>query len=457
MDENQLDIIAIRGLFGEYDVDIKMASAGATVLTGSNGTGKSTILRLVYAVSACDIATLVSAPVDSFTLSFSHIPPFGMRRVANGDHERIFEWGAYSDIVTSQVESDNLPEWANEALRENGFDVQYTAEHLIEYVNRSDVRPDEYRLVREAMSSMDIHDFHPRPPSWMSKLQDVFPAVFVTDQRLVIEPNKRRARHALSGHSAPAFRSVRRASTTTRAVEAAAKEIADQISRADSNYARTSQVIDRRFPSDMINAMQFDQAPSRKEVERLIREVDATREKLRLVGLLDSDNEYQPELGARELETESVRPVVAAILRSTLKKFEVLRRLAGRLTAFKEFLDNRFESKSISLTRSSGLAVVLQNGKILRPAQLSSGEQQMIVLAFEILFKTQPGTLVIIDEPEISLHVLWQDSLLKDLALMGRSSQLQFMMATHSPAILGDFPELERSLDGLAARRSESS
>ena len=207
----------------------------------------------------------------------------------------------------------------------------------------------------------------------------------------------------------------------------------------------------------MINAMQFDQAPSRKEVERLIREVDATREKLRLVGLLDSDNEYQPELGARELETESVRPVVAAILRSTLKKFEVLRRLAGRLTAFKEFLDNRFESKSISLTRSSGLAVVLQNGKILRPAQLSSGEQQMIVLAFEILFKTQPGTLVIIDEPEISLHVLWQDSLLKDLALMGRSSQLQFMMATHSPAILGDFPELERSLDGLAARRSESS
>ena len=84
---------------------------------------------------------------------------------------------------------------------------------------------------------------------------------------------------------------------------------------------------------------------------------------------------------------------------------------------------------------------------LLRPAQLSSGEQQLVVLAYEIIFRTERETLVIIDEPEISLHIMWQDSLISDLQRIGKPSQLQFLMATHSPAILAANPELERPLD----------
>ena len=74
----------------------------------------------------------------------------------------------------------------------------------------------------------------------------------------------------------------------------------------------------------------------------------------------------------------------------------------------------------------------------------------MMVLAYEILFRASPKTLVIVDEPEISLHVLWQDTLIEDLASMGDPSQLQFLRATHSPVLLASHPELERSLDQAA-------
>lgn len=448
MDENHLDVVTIEGLFGERDLELKMATSGPTVLTGSNGTGKSTILRLVYAVSSMDIATLVNAPIRVLRLSFSHIPAFVMTRSTDRDYEWTFEWGPHRDIVTSKGDIGNLPEWVIDALRDNDFNVQAALDHLLDYVNRSDVRPDEYRAARDLLSGLDPQVLRPSAPAWMELLQDAFPAVFVTDQRLVVEPNKRMVRNALV-HGVVGVRSTRRTSTTTRAVEAASSEIASQISRADSDYARNSQLVDRRFPADVIKAMQYDRKTSRKIVEDLSRKVDIEREQLRLVGLLDTDTEYQPELGSDQLDLENVRPVVAEILRSTLAKLEVLRDLANRLTAFKRFLDNRFESKTVVLSRSSGLSLLLKSGKTLRPSQLSSGEQQMIVLAFEILFNTNPGTLVIIDEPEISLHVLWQDSLLEDLQSMGRPSRLQFMMATHSPAILGDYPELERSLDGL--------
>ena len=93
----------------------------------------------------------------------------------------------------------------------------------------------------------------------------------------------------------------------------------------------------------------------------------------------------------------------------------------------------------------------LTDNEEITAGQLSSGEQQMMVLAYEILFRAKPGTLIIVDEPEISLHVLWQDSLIDDFAAMGHASQMQFLLATHSPVLLATHPELERSLDEAAA------
>jgi predicted ATP-binding protein involved in virulence len=56
---------------------------------------------------------------------------------------------------------------------------------------------------------------------------------------------------------------------------------------------------------------------------------------------------------------------------------------------------------------------------------------------------------VLIDEPELSLHVLWQASFIDDLAQMRKVNNLSFLLATHSPTLINGREDLKRSLDVL--------
>lgn len=74
----------------------------------------------------------------------------------------------------------------------------------------------------------------------------------------------------------------------------------------------------------------------------------------------------------------------------------------------------------------------------LRLEQLSSGEQHELVLFHHLLFEVRRDSLVLIDEPEISLHVAWQTSFLSDLDKINRLLGVHFLLATHSPSIISD-------------------
>lgn len=65
--------------------------------------------------------------------------------------------------------------------------------------------------------------------------------------------------------------------------------------------------------------------------------------------------------------------------------------------------------------------------------QLSSGEKQIVaLLSYIYLFVKQPCT-IIIDEPELSLSVPWQETILEDIVKSQRCNQL--IVATQSPFV----------------------
>jgi predicted ATPase len=71
---------------------------------------------------------------------------------------------------------------------------------------------------------------------------------------------------------------------------------------------------------------------------------------------------------------------------------------------------------------------------------LSSGEKQIVSLLTHLYLRSERKVHIIIDEPELSLSVPWQRTLLPDL---WRSGHCRFMAAvTHSPFIFdNDFEE----------------
>ena len=65
---------------------------------------------------------------------------------------------------------------------------------------------------------------------------------------------------------------------------------------------------------------------------------------------------------------------------------------------------------------------------------MSSGEQQVLILFSYIAFNSQDGKIFIIDEPELSLHIKWQEDFLEKLELITPKTT-QLILATHSPIL----------------------
>ena len=85
------------------------------------------------------------------------------------------------------------------------------------------------------------------------------------------------------------------------------------------------------------------------------------------------------------------------------------------------------------MVKTDGLSVVNADGSELDLEMLSSGEQHELVILYELLFRIPDNSLILIDEPELSLHVLWQEQFLKDLEEMAALSNFRVILATHSP------------------------
>jgi len=78
--------------------------------------------------------------------------------------------------------------------------------------------------------------------------------------------------------------------------------------------------------------------------------------------------------------------------------------------------------------------------------ELSSGEQHLLVLSYLILYEVPEYTLVLIDEPEISMHLAWQYKLNELLSEVFKARKVRFFCATHAPAIVDDRYDLQRTI-----------
>ena len=98
--------------------------------------------------------------------------------------------------------------------------------------------------------------------------------------------------------------------------------------------------------------------------------------------------------------------------------------------------------------KSGKLKIESSSPSELNPFILSSGEKQILILLTQALLRVDEPVVYIADEPELSLHVLWQEKLLESLVSL--SGQIQVIVATHSPDIVGKFRDKVIKLGGTS-------
>jgi predicted ATPase len=113
------------------------------------------------------------------------------------------------------------------------------------------------------------------------------------------------------------------------------------------------------------------------------------------------------------------------------KKNDIFRTQNEFFEVFKLFFP---KDKELILSSQNQLVLKTKGGQISLD-ELSSGEKQMIILLGQIYLSESKPILYVADEPEISLHVKWQDKIVD--ALLTINPNAQFLLATHSPDVIG--------------------
>ena len=123
-------------------------------------------------------------------------------------------------------------------------------------------------------------------------------------------------------------------------------------------------------------------------------------------------------------------------------ELEVFRKqLFAPLRRYEEIVSEFLNEKSVKVAEGGELEIFSEADpqNSLDPRSLSSGEKQILILLTQALLWENRPVVYIADEPELSLHVKWQEKLINSLIELG--GKLQIIVATHSPDIVGPFVE----------------
>jgi predicted ATP-binding protein involved in virulence len=225
----------------------------------------------------------------------------------------------------------------------------------------------------------------------------------------------------------------------TDTIQEYAKELSQKIfTKLLEKSFHISQDLDGSFPKRLLSETGKLTA---EEFNRRFSILKNKQNKLKEYGLSESEQEVP------DFDQENAR-VLLVYLKDTEKKIGAFDNLLTKLELFTNILnDRRFTFKSIKIHKEKGFTFLTDQGKELSLTDLSSGEQHEVVLLYELIFKTEENTLVLIDEPEISLHITWQKEFLNDILRIIDLQKMQVIVATHSPQIINGRWDLVYNLE----------
>lgn len=152
-------------------------------------------------------------------------------------------------------------------------------------------------------------------------------------------------------------------------------------------------------------------------------------------------------------DRETVSRVLTVYEQALSKRIQAGKAAYGRIETFLNSVNQFLESPKRLKVESAVSAhrefyrerVAVDTGVRRMPLQgLSSGERQVVTLLFSATHMSSGDGMLLIDEPELSLHLSWQRILLREL--MAQSGERQVVVCTHAPELAADHSQDVRDL-----------
>lgn len=424
---------SIIGLFGRYDINLDFDKE-VNIYVGENGLGKTTILKCMYCVLNKKISLLEN-------VEFSRI-------------EVIFKRGAKKYFITKGDVLDY------NRTRGKGADF-YEIEDLVEYLlSETNISVDELRKLPENEAHFLLRE--------SARRQGISPSL---TRRCIYQLNRYNFDKNIKGNR-------KNVSDLNKAVGENIKEkilYLPTYRRIENDFSVFGmRDMENNNPDRLIQFGMSDVQESIDEILQKIREL-AVQGYNQMSGLLlkqyayADENEWGKNKGtpidadavkivlnrlgnqiSREtkdkildiVESKDVYEEKYAYLQNLLNKlisnYDDQRHYDERINGFvdtcnKYLVDKKFRYDPSSLTQKIYMDGVRNQQKVISLTQLSSGEKQIVSLFSKMYLECEEKNIVIIDEPELSLSLKWQQMLLPDIMRSGNCNLL--ITVTHSPFI----------------------
>lgn len=448
----RINRIAVKKLFGIFDHEIPLNTKDhITIIHGPNGFGKTILLTLINEVFNSQYEKLFEIPFNELIICFDDNSRLCLKKNGNTSMSEGKKMGGEISIIlefskpgsktkTSKIESIN-PERRHfpgnflerilpslEKINETTWLYLPTGEQLSLYKVLDRFRDS---LPSEFLEEFRIID----DESWFKKIKESIDIHFIETQRLLRVSQYRITRELEERRS------------MIPAVLNYSNELAKAIRERLEKYGTTAQLLDRTFPIRLVKEKKEQLTkPTIEELENDLHQLESKRSRLIDAGF------FAQEQGVEDKDLQKVDAgnidVISVYIKDVKQKLSIFDDLTEKIELIVKIINSRFLYKKLSISNKDGFVFKTPVGKILPLTSLSSGEQHELVLLYELLFKVKSNSLILIDEPELSLHVAWQAQFLNDLEQITRLAGFDVLIATHSPDIIQERWDLSVELKG---------
>ena len=406
--------IVYKKLFGVFDYEINLKEDGVTIITGPNGFGKSTILKSIDAFYSFNI-------IFFNRLDYEKISFFSVEGKEPISIEKKGE-----EIIINELKI-NVNDLQNEILRKFRRPYYYRIDESRWIDRRTDEIISEDDIIQSYIQNSYMDDEIGIQSIEFLSLREKFKdysgeTKFIKEQRLLRERFYGRVEKK-----------------TVNVIDELPKQFKEKINRVSSIYSSEANNLDSSYPNRLFETKN---GITKEEYTKYLKYMNEKFEKLNKYNISDIKI-----LGKQVKFLEEHSKALKVYFNDFEKKYKVFEELIEQLDLFTDIINSRLKFKDIRISRDEGIVVhKSKTNEQLRLDQLSSGEKQEIILFYELIFESDKNIHLLIDEPEISLHIEWQLRFMDDLLRIAEKKKFKVTVATHSPQIINNHWDIQIDL-----------
>ncbi|CNI08190.1 cytochrome c biogenesis protein CcmA [Yersinia thracica] len=403
----KLKSLTVSKLFDRLDYSLYLDQDIITIITGPNGYGKTILLKIINNFMTKNLQFFFQIKFEYIEIEFADYT----LKLEVIDNILYIE---KTYLIINKIESFT---YQNDSIKNSEFLVGFELEdgQLI----KKNYLKSKYKNKFFLKESNDTDIYSSKALEWLDEVIGKTEITFIKAQRL----------ETLNENSDMGM-------STELTIKKFSKDLSRKIRKASEVSSSIAQRLDSTFPRRLFEFSHVDSSPEFIK-DRLLGLQD-TRSNFIKYGLLEFDEENDSLIFRKNSIEKAYTNVLNLYIEDALEKLSAYDELYSKVELFVSLLNEKMLAfKNIKINQERGFYFVSDFGDEIELENLSSGEQNQIVLFYDMIFNTKENSIVLIDEPEISLHVAWQKEFLDSLQKILKVNHIdKVIIATHSPQVI---------------------